>query len=85
MPFEDIIAWVSVVVITVLCNFLRLIRVPFIVAAILIAVSAIWAMAINVSLAWNWTIVFNLGRYAFYCLISGLILVIIRHVRDEGG
>lgn len=85
MPAEDIIAWVLVMVVTTLLAFLRMVKLPFVIAAALVAASAIWAMLITLGYTGNWSFIFDLGRYAFYWLISGLILVIIRHIRNKKG
>jgi len=85
MPVEDIIAWVLVVVLTPLLALWRLEKWPFIIAAALVAGSTIWEILITMGHAENWSFVLDLGRYAFYCLVSGLILVIIRYIRNEGG
>jgi hypothetical protein len=85
MLSKDIIAWVLVVVLTPLLACLRLEKLPFIIAAALVAVSSIWAILITMGHAENWSFVLDLGRYAFYCLVSGLILVIIRHIINKAG
>jgi hypothetical protein len=85
MPVKDIIAWVLLVVLTPLLSLYRLEKLPFIVAAALVVVSAILAILISTGIAENWSLVLDLGRYNFYCLVSGLILVITRHIGNEGG
>ena len=59
---------------------LSLAAVPFIIAAALIAGSAIWAIEITVVDGKDWSRVFSLGRYAFYFTVAGLMLVIISQI-----
>jgi|GEM_PF-4552883 len=86
MPIEVIIAGVLFVFLTPLLAFWRMEKLPFVTAAALVTASATLAILITMGIDEKWlSFVLDLGRYAFYCLVSGLILVIIRYIKNKGG